>query len=58
MHLKFRHIFLICVLLTSYSLKGQRYFGIENDEFGKNRIQSKRFEWKTIKSNNFEFKNK
>ncbi len=55
MHLKFRHIFLICVVLTSYSLKGQRYFGIENDEFGKNRIQSKRFEWKTIKSNNFEF---
>jgi hypothetical protein len=34
---------------------GQNYYGVVNEEFGKNRIQFKRFEWKTIKSNNFEF---
>ncbi|MBK9510211.1 MAG: hypothetical protein IPO04_12515 [Cytophagaceae bacterium] len=33
----------------------QNYYGIKNEEFGKSRVQTKRFEWKTIKSNNFEF---
>jgi hypothetical protein len=35
--------------------KSQRYFGVSGEIFGKNRIQTRRFEWKTIKSNNFEF---
>lgn len=33
----------------------QTYYGVSNQLFGKNRIQQKRFDWKTIKSNNFEF---
>lgn len=33
----------------------QNYYGIKNEEFGKSRVQTKRFEWKTIKSSNFEF---
>ncbi|WP_229239307.1 hypothetical protein [Emticicia agri] len=33
----------------------QSYFSSTQEEFGKNRIQEKRFEWLTIRSNNFEF---
>ncbi|GAB3519007.1 BamA/TamA family outer membrane protein [Emticicia fontis] len=33
----------------------QNYFSSTQEEFGKNRIQEKRFEWLTIRSNNFEF---
>jgi len=33
----------------------QNYFSASQEEFGKSRIQTKRFEWITLKSNNFEF---
>jgi hypothetical protein len=33
----------------------QRYYGVSGEDFGKSKIQKKRFDWKTIKSNNFEF---
>lgn len=33
----------------------QRYYGVTGEDFGKSKIQKKRFDWKTIKSNNFEF---
>ncbi len=50
--------FLFCFtsffLLENYTI-AQKYFGVSQQEFGKSRIQYKRFEWKTIKSNNFEF---
>jgi hypothetical protein len=48
-------LFLCNILVISASVYGQKYFGATQEEFGKNRIQLKRFEWKTIKSNNFEF---
>lgn len=36
-------------------VSAQSYFSSTQEEFGKNRIQYKRFEWLTIRSNNFEF---
>ncbi|MFY7911346.1 MAG: hypothetical protein ACOVO2_17410 [Emticicia sp.] len=36
-------------------VSAQSYFSSTQEEFGKSRIQYKRFEWLTIRSNNFEF---
>jgi len=36
-------------------VSAQSSFSSPQEEFGKNRIQDKRFEWVTIRSNNFEF---
>lgn len=33
----------------------QSYYSSSQEEFGKNRLQTKRFEWLTLRSNNFEF---
>jgi len=46
----------VLILLVSTSKKsfGQRYFGITDEEFGQSKIQRKKFDWKTIRSNNFE----
>jgi len=46
--------FLILALGMS-RVSAQNYFSSTQEEFGKNRIQYKRFEWLTIRSNNFEF---
>ncbi|MFN3850491.1 MAG: hypothetical protein ACK4NY_13730 [Spirosomataceae bacterium] len=43
------------VLFGLISGQAQNYFGASQEEFGTNRIQTKRFTWSTIKSNNFEF---
>ena len=43
------------LVLGAGEASAQNYFSSTQEEFGKNRIQYKRFEWLTIKSNNFEF---
>ena len=47
----------ICLVLSLVTgrVSAQNYFSSTQEEFGKNRIQYKRFEWLTIRSNNFEF---
>ncbi len=47
----------LCIMLTLglNFVFAQNYFSSTQEEFGKNRIQEKRFEWLTIRSNNFEF---
>jgi hypothetical protein len=47
-------IFTTLLLIGSYC-HAQQYFGASQEEFGGNRIQYRRFDWSTIKSNNFEF---
>ncbi|MCP9769660.1 hypothetical protein EGI22_17290 [Lacihabitans sp. LS3-19] len=46
----------LLILLVSTSIKSysQRYYGVTDEEFGQSKIQRKRFDWKTIRSNNFE----
>ncbi len=41
--------------LISSSVFSQGYYAITQEEFGQNRIQLRRLDWKTINSNNFEF---
>ncbi len=48
-------LLLLNILVFCGFSRAQKYFGATQEEFGKSRIQLKRFEWKTIKSNNFEF---
>jgi hypothetical protein len=48
-------LFSIMLALGANGVFAQSYFSASQEEFGKNRIQYKRFEWLTIKSNNFEF---
>jgi hypothetical protein len=43
-------LFFLCSLAY-----GQRYYGVSEESFGQSKIQKKRFDWKTIRSNNFEF---
>ncbi len=43
------------IFIGIHSAFAQSYFSSTQEEFGKNRIQEKRFEWLTIRSNNFEF---
>lgn len=53
-----RRIITLACLMLSLSMSrvsAQNYFSSTQEEFGKNRIQYKRFEWLTIRSNNFEF---
>jgi hypothetical protein len=45
----------VLLILLPSSAFAQRYYGVTGEEFGKSKIQKKRFDWKTIKSNNFEF---
>lgn len=45
----------LMVALGINSVSAQNYFASTQEEFGKSRIQDKRFEWLTIRSNNFEF---
>ena len=52
---KFIFLLFSALSLFANSSFAQKYYGISGEEFGKNKIQRKRFEWKTIKSNNFEF---
>lgn len=46
-----------CLMLAlgGSRVSAQSYFSSTQEEFGKSRIQYKRFEWLTIRSNNFEF---
>ena len=46
-------IFLFIGFLSS-ELSAQRYFSATEEEFGTNRIQTKRFDWLTIRTANFE----
>jgi hypothetical protein len=53
-----RRISICLFLMTTLGISGataQNYFASTQEEFGKSRIQDKRFEWLTIRSNNFEF---
>jgi hypothetical protein len=53
-----RRISIGLFLMISLGINGvfaQSYFSSTQEEFGKSRIQDKRFEWLTIRSNNFEF---
>jgi hypothetical protein len=50
---KFILSFLFSVTICPF-LSAQNYFSASQEEFGKNRIQYKNFEWKTVRSNNFE----
>jgi hypothetical protein len=52
-----RIITVACLILAlgMSRVSAQNYFSSTQEEFGKNRIQYKRFEWLTIRSNNFEF---
>lgn len=43
------------IFIGTQSTFAQNYNASTQEEFGKNRIQEKRFEWLTITSNNFEF---
>lgn len=45
---------LLCAVLFTPYLSAQNYYSASQEEFGKNRIQYKNFEWKTVRSNNFE----
>ena len=45
----------IIIALGINRATAQNYYASTQEEFGKNRIQDKRFEWLTIRSNNFEF---
>lgn len=45
----------LMLTLSMSRVSAQNYFSSTQEEFGKNRIQYKRFEWLTIRSNNFEF---
>lgn len=47
----------VCLMLalSMSRVSAQSYFSSTQEEFGKSRIQYKRFEWLTIRSNNFEF---
>ncbi len=45
----------VSVLFLCSPVFSQRYYGVTEETFGKSKIQKKRFDWKTIKSNNFEF---
>ncbi len=47
-------IFTALLLIGSFC-QAQQYFGASQEEFGGSRIQYRRFEWSTIRSNNFEF---
>lgn len=54
----FRRLSSILFLMIALGISNgfaQNYFASTQEEFGKNRIQYKRFEWLTIRSNNFEF---
>jgi hypothetical protein len=46
-------ILLLC--LGSFPTFSQGYFPVSQETFGKNRIQLRKLDWKTINSNNFEF---
>jgi hypothetical protein len=50
-----RSIYSLLFLLTSVSVFSQGYYGITQKEFGQNRLQLRRLDWRTINSNNFEF---
>jgi hypothetical protein len=45
----------LMLTLSMSRVSAQNYFSSTQEEFGKNRIQYKIFEWLTIRSNNFEF---
>lgn len=47
----------LSLLLISFAapIFSQGFFSVSEEEFGQNRIQMRRLEWKTIVSNNFEF---
>ncbi|MFT7247992.1 MAG: hypothetical protein ACI97P_000766 [Arcticibacterium sp.] len=48
-------VFTLLALLGSFMGNAQGYFPLAQETFGKNRIQLKKLDWKTINSNNFEF---
>lgn len=50
-----KRFLLIAIVLFSNIAFSQGYFSVADEEFGKNRIQVRKLEWKTIASNNFEF---
>lgn len=55
MKIKFLLFFIFILSSQWQAVFAQRYFGMKDEVFGQSRIQKKRLEWKTIKSNNFEF---
>jgi hypothetical protein len=51
---KIRLFFLFFVGFMSTEASAQRYFSATEEEFGANRIQTKRFDWLTVRTANFE----
>jgi hypothetical protein len=47
--------FILLFCLASLTTFSQGYFPVSQETFGKNRIQLRKLDWKTINSNNFEF---
>jgi hypothetical protein len=50
-----KYLFGLLICFGISPIFGQNYFGVSQEEFGKNRIQMRRFEWRSLRSNNFEF---
>jgi hypothetical protein len=48
-------VFPLLLLFGSFSSFSQSFYPLSQEEFGKNRIQLRKLDWKTITSNNFEF---
>lgn len=53
--MKQSYILILLFLLFGQNTIAQKYFGVNGEVFGKTVLQKKRFDWKTIKSGNFEF---
>ncbi|MFS0489187.1 hypothetical protein [Leadbetterella byssophila] len=47
----------LCILWLGFSVSAsaQRYYGVSKERFGKSKLQTKEFQWKTFSSANFEF---
>lgn len=50
-----KYLFGILICFGISPIYAQSFFSSTQEEFGKNRVQMRRFEWKTLRSNNFEF---
>ncbi|WP_341226884.1 hypothetical protein [uncultured Arcticibacterium sp.] len=50
-----KKVFTLLLLLGSLTAVSQGYYSVTQETFGRNRIQLRKLDWKTINSNNFEF---
>ncbi|AWV98153.1 hypothetical protein [Arcticibacterium luteifluviistationis] len=50
-----KNVFTLLLLLGSMTAFSQGYYSVTQETFGRNRIQLRKLDWKTINSNNFEF---